>query len=466
MRPLFVVVSALVVAHAFGCAQAGGGDGGGAGDGGIHPDVSSDGALDGATTSCDPASDTCPSTQYCSDSLRRCVDGCRRDDACPEAKPHCDLTTHVCQNCLANDHCPAGQACSGNLCVPSCSASRPCAGGTTCCAGACVDVATNTANCGGCGTKCVVPGGVPTCVGGACKVGDCGAGYADCNGKLADGCETILASDPANCGKCGQVCGGAHASPSCSSGTCALKCDAGFGDCNLASADGCEADLAHDTKNCGACGATPKEVCNGVDDDCDGVPDDGFACVKGTPTKSCTTSCGSTGTQACNADCSLGGCAPPAETCNAADDDCNGKCDDVDGCRVAVERSYKSSTGEHFYTTSDTEAHCCGYTLENASAYYLYASSAPGLVPFYRCVLGSGYHFTTQNSACEGAGTVEGVIGYIATAATCGAVPLYRLSSKSNGDHLFTTDAAEKASASSGYNDEGVAGYVWTVARP
>ncbi len=403
-----VACSYVFAASVVGCAQAGG-DASGDVDGGVRPDVSSDAAGDGATAGCDPTSDTCPSAQYCSPSLKKCVDGCRRDDACPGGKSHCDLATHVCQVCLTSDHCPAGQACSGNVCVPSCNDTRPCASGSTCCGAACVDLATNTANCGGCGTKCVVAGGVPSCVGGACKVGDCGAGYADCNGKLGDGCEIVLASDPNNCGKCGQVCGGAHASPSCASGACALTCAGGFGDCNGVSGDGCEADFAHDSKNCGACGATPKEVCNGVDDDCNGVCDD-----------------------------------------------------DVGGCRVVVERSYKASNGEHFYTTSDSEAHCCGFTFENPAAYYLYTATGPGLAPFYRCVLSAGYHFYTQNSACEGAGTMESIMGYIATSPTCGAVPLYRLANKKNGDHLYTTDAAEKAASLATYIDEGVVGYVWT----
>lgn len=230
----------------------------------------------------------------------------------------------------------------------------------------------------------------------------------------------------------------------------------------------------------GSGGACTAEVCNGLDDDCNGMVDDHL-------TRACSTSCGS-GTQSCSGGqwgaCSateprscmnystckteqqcIPSCAgAPNESCNLEDDDCNGKCDENANCRVGVYRSYKSSSGEHFYTTSASEAACCGFTVEFSNYYYLYKSSAPGLVPFYRCLLASGMHFYTTSSNCEGAAgsNKESTLGYIAKSATCGAVPLYRLS-KSNGDHFYTTSSTErqKAISSNGYKDEGTAGYVW-----
>ena len=155
-------------------------------------------------------------------------------------------------------------------------------------------------------------------------------------------------------------------------------------------------------------------------------------------------------------------CSPSAETCNLADDDCNGECDDILGCRVGVDRSYDSTTGQHFYTTTDSEASCCGYTIEQQYAFYLYAAQQPGLLPFYRCRTATGHLYTTDAS-CDGA-TLEGTLGYIATSAVCGAVPLYALSDATSGDHLYTTSAAEVTSAEAGgYVSEGIAGYVWTT---
>jgi hypothetical protein len=77
-----------------------------------------------------------------------------------------------------------------------------------------------------------------------------------------------------------------------------------------------------------------EETCNGVDDDCDGVSDNGFACVRG-EAAGCTSACGSPGSGPCDSDCQLAGpsdCTPPPEACNGADDDCDGACDNGFEC--------------------------------------------------------------------------------------------------------------------------------------
>jgi hypothetical protein len=370
-----------------------------------------DAKLDAIFSGCDPATDTCPPSQYCSAVTRTCLEGCRLDAGCPSAKPHCDVLSHTCAACLTTDQCPSGQACSDHACVPACSATRPCDAGGTCCSGACVDVKANAENCGACGTKCAAKNGTAACSAGTCAIGACADGFADCDKKYDDGCEVVLASDPNDCGKCGAVCGSIHGTASCTSGACGISCAPSFGDCNGRADDGCEVDLRTDPKNCGKCGVAP------------------------------------------------------SETCNVADDDCNGACDDLDGCRKGINRSYDGSTGEHFYTDSASEAVCCGFTLEYANFYYLYVSSAPGLVPFYRCYGGSpGRHFYTTDAGCEGIATVEAPMGFIATSAVCGATPLYRMYRAINNDHFYTTSDAERAAAS-GYVDQGIAGYVWTGPR-
>ncbi len=45
---------------------------------------------------------------------------------------------------------------------------------------------------------------------------------------------------------------------------CHASCDDGFADCNRALADGCEVDLLHDSRSCGACGATAAVCTDGV----------------------------------------------------------------------------------------------------------------------------------------------------------------------------------------------------------
>ena len=451
---------ALVATIACAFAACGGVTGGGDTDGGSHGDASTD----GGGTGCDPAHDVCPSAQHCSVTSHTCEPGCHADDGCPEAKPHCDVAHNACVVCLSSDQCPSGQTCSDQTCVPSCDATHPCAGTTTCCTGACVDVQSSTANCGKCGAKCAPPNAGGACKAGVCALGDCVDGFADCNGQVADGCEASLATDPNDCGKCGAKCSSVHGTATCTAAACSVTCSAGYGDCDHDPSNGCETDLTRDPKNCGACGASPAEICNGKDDNCNGAVDETFGCVKGSGSKSCTTSCGSTGSQTCSDTCALSGCNPPAETCDLVDDDCNGRCDDVGGCRVGVNRSVNVSTGEHFYTTSASEAVCCGFTLESSNYYWLYTSSVGGgMAQLFRCYVASyGKHFYTTASDCEG-NTVEGALGWLATGPTCGATALYRLYKSANNDHFYTTDPSERDSAvSTGYVFESIVGYVWT----
>jgi hypothetical protein len=83
--------------------------------------------------------------------------------------------------------------------------------------------------------------------------------------------------------------------------------------------------------------APPTETCNSVDDDCDTETDNGFPCTPGEAV-SCTTTCGSSGVGECTASCGPPtgtACRPPTETCNGGDDDCDAVCDNGVGacCR-------------------------------------------------------------------------------------------------------------------------------------
>lgn len=115
-------------------------------------------------------------------------------------------------------------------------------------------ITTDEDNCGGCGIKC--PSGKnsgPKCKAQLCFL-ECLTGFADCNKMDADGCEVSTTNDLNNCGTCGVKCGtGANGSPQCFNGNCGFTCTAPFGDCNGIAADGCEANLNNDPKNCGVC---------------------------------------------------------------------------------------------------------------------------------------------------------------------------------------------------------------------
>ena len=107
---------------------------------------------------------------------------------------------------------------------------------------------------------------------------------------------------------------------------CASACGSGTEVCNAGTWDGCTAP------------EVGTETCNGLDDDCDGAADPGCDCTIGD-----TRDCGETstvgacqpGTQTCDATGHWGECvgsvSPTPETCDGEDNDCDGESDEDDG---------------------------------------------------------------------------------------------------------------------------------------
>lgn len=82
--------------------------------------------------------------------------------------------------------------------------------------------------------------------------------------KCGDVC-VDFGTDPKNCGMCGKICpSGANSEPTCAAATCGLKCTAGFDNCDGNAANGCEASLSS-SAHCGKCGSSCKagESCVG-----------------------------------------------------------------------------------------------------------------------------------------------------------------------------------------------------------
>jgi hypothetical protein len=89
----------------------------------------------------------------------------------------------------------------------------------------------------------------------------------DCDGETDE--DFDLQTDAYNCGECGRVCEFAHALAECVQGSCVMtQCLPGHWDLNDDPTDGCEY-ACHETNN-------GQEVCDGVDNDCDGAADEGF----------------------------------------------------------------------------------------------------------------------------------------------------------------------------------------------
>lgn len=81
---------------------------------------------------------------------------------------------------------------------------------------------TDTMNCGACGHACAFANATGSCVGGACVITACTAGFDDCNALGDDGCEIDLVNDPDHCGSCAMVC--VAPDRACCAMACARRC--------------------------------------------------------------------------------------------------------------------------------------------------------------------------------------------------------------------------------------------------
>jgi hypothetical protein len=159
-----------------------------------------------------------------------------------------------------------------------------CSAGLTECSGICVDLDSDHENCGGCGNACDP---AEVCFEGGCSL-ECPSGLENCSGGCVD-----LDEDVSNCGACGRECeGGEHADPVCVSGVCEAACHAGW--CDPDGDGDCDTACSSDT-----------EVCNGADDDGDGLVDEDFDCIRGEVENDDCEACG-TRSRTCSSSCTWG----------------------------------------------------------------------------------------------------------------------------------------------------------------
>jgi hypothetical protein len=261
-------------------------------------------------------------------------DGC--EIAVSTDKTNCGMCGNVCSSTNGT------ASCSSSTCSIACNAGfANCDGNAS--TGCEVSVNTDPTNCGACGHVCSVAHGSAACVSAVCQVASCNAGFADCDNNAATGCETPLAGDPNNCGACGHVCSAANGTPACAGGVCAVAaCNAGFADCDGNPANGCETNVATNPNACGLCGnvcssnnATPgctnstcTLTCNLGFADCDGVLGNG--CERST--QSDPANCGGCGHVCVTPNgaplCASGICVVGG--CNAGFGNCDGN--PVNGC--------------------------------------------------------------------------------------------------------------------------------------
>jgi len=359
------------------------------------PASCSDGEKNAGESDIDCGGPNCPgcaSTKFCNDNddclSLTCVFGVCKDPACDdgiqnqgESAVDCGGPCAPCEDgvaCQVNGDC-ASDRCQGGICVS--------------CTNGVKDADELGVDCGGACAACA--DGTPCDSNAICGSGLCHAGLCvSCSNDLVDGDET------------GVDCGGSNCDPCEVGAPCGSTNDCGGGGI-------CQDGFCCAPNACGVCGALPGEVCNGVDDDCDGDTDeqasDGpAACPKQDGVcDGAVEACQGAGGWACDDsvytshsaayeadevtcdgldnDCdgetdegllnSCGECAPePTEVCNGVDDDCDGETDEglVNSCGECAPQPMETCNGvdDDCNGQTDESAECavCGTTVELACA--------------------------------------------------------------------------------------------------
>lgn len=136
---------------------------------------------------------------------------------------------------------------------------RGCGSDRKACDGRCVPKTDPEYGCGATSCQpCFLPNAESTCdAERRCAIASCINRHEDCDRLVDNGCEVNLDTNVDHCGSCDAApCKVPGAIAACARGTCAIRqCLDGYKDCDRRSANGCEARLASDADNCGACGA-------------------------------------------------------------------------------------------------------------------------------------------------------------------------------------------------------------------
>jgi cysteine-rich repeat protein len=354
------------------------------GDGFVRSGVEQcDAGAENSDTTADACRTTCE-TAHCGDGVRDTGEGCDDGntvdtDAC---RNDCSLATCGDGTVQAGEECDDANADNTDECLDTCRLA------------ACGDgfVHAGVEECDGavtraCGTSCGTAG-TQSCGTSTCRwetactppVETCNGADDDCDTVPDDGFVCAAGESVACTSSCGTggtgACTAACAIPDASACTPpAERCDGIDNDCDTVVDDGYTCVRGATVPCTATCGTTgsgtcttscsvptgpactpPAETCNGADDDCDGTPDDGFTCAAGS-NGTCTTSCGSTGTRVCSASCAWGTCTPPGEMCNGIDDDCDTLVDEDSTCTPGTTVACTTTCGT---TGSGTCTSSCG----------------------------------------------------------------------------------------------------------
>ena len=293
-----------------------------------HGDVVGECASGCTASTCDDANactmDTCLADGTCSHVAVDCDDGnpCTTD-LCDPVQGCITTAAPITTSCDDGNACTALDRCVGVTCVGSaiagcCQSNGDCNDQNACTIDTCENHKCVVSN-----VNCTVS---DACIAGYCdpNTGSCGAVAITCDDGdpcTEDGCDSSLGCTHKGIPGCGQPC--------CATGQSADCENTGSGTrCHLGTSDGHQC--------IGSVARIPVESCNGVDDDCNGLVDDvpglGTSCTSGAVNtegvcRAEWTCLGAPGLGPNGLTC-VQVVGPTPEICNGLDDNCNGAVDE------------------------------------------------------------------------------------------------------------------------------------------
>jgi len=205
--------------------------------------------------------------------------------------------------------------------------------------------------------------------------------------------------------------------------TLGQACSAGTGQCQAAGVTVCSANGAGTTCNA-VPGSPAAETCDDLDNDCDGVADNGFtlgqACSAGTG------QCQAAGVTVCSANgtgttCNAVPGSPAAETCDGLDNDCDGVTDNAAVPAAFVQNLSLIQVSGATHVSWDPVPDATGYDLILGSLAALLSSGGDFAISTNECVAndtsgteavhaaepapGSGVYYLVRPLSCGGNGS-------------------------------------------------------------